>query len=320
MQKFNGKQYVGIALANHYGLDKESWDTRLDWTRTNINQLDQFIPDSPKTKYLYIKAMNAMNKTNKGIPTGYIMDLDATCSGVQIMAVLGKCKTSASTCNLINTGKREDTYTSVLNSISGVNITRTQIKEAIIPMLYGSKNKPRELFGEGTEELNAFNQAVYKTIPILGYLKRIANECWNKDATKHQFTMPDGHVVHLPSLQKRTYDVFGVPYSHYEVAPDSNPTPMLSAIVHATDAYVAREMVRMANKQGFQLAHIHDSYWTCPNYMNQVRQNYVHIMYDLAKGNLLNSIVNELLGEEVDIGYTDPDLYKEIKHAEYALS
>jgi hypothetical protein len=324
MQKINPMQYIAVAIANHYGLDKLSWDERINWVKTNMDNLENLVPSSPKTKYLYIKAVKALRDSQAGKPTGYIMDLDASCSGVQIMAVLGKCKTSASTCNLINTGKREDTYTSVLSSINGVNITRTQIKEAIVPMLYGSKAKPRELFGEGTKELKAFNQAVYKTIPILSSLKQLADECWNSNATVHRFTMPDGHVVKLPTLITRGYSFNSgknpVFYSHKEIGISSNSTPLLSAIVHATDAYVSRQMVRMANKQGFQLAHIHDSYFTSPVYMQQVRENYVHIMYELAKSTLLEDIVEELTGKRTEFEYSNPDLYKEIRYAEYALS
>lgn len=197
MQQFSGLGYLYIDIANQAGLDKEPWDTRIQWVKDNMDKLESLVPEDPKTKFLYIKAIDTLRNIDK--PTGFIMALDSTNSGVQIMAALGKCGISARTCNLINTGKREDLYGNILNQVNNSGITRQQIKDAIIPMLYGSKAAPRQLFGEGPQ-LQAFVYAVEKTVPILGEMKALMDSCWDIHKKYHQFTMPDGHVVRLPTM------------------------------------------------------------------------------------------------------------------------
>jgi hypothetical protein len=198
MQTFNPLQYLAIDIANHVGLDKAPWSERIQWVKDNMDNLESLVPNDPKSKFLYIKAVDTLRNIDK--PTGFIMALDSTNSGVQIMAALGKCAVSARTCNLVNTGKREDLYGNILNQVGSSGITRQQIKEAIIPMLYGSKAAPKKLFGEGTKQLQAFVYAVEKTVPILGEMKALMDSCWDINKKYHQFTMPDGHVVRLPTM------------------------------------------------------------------------------------------------------------------------
>lgn len=322
MQIFNPLQYVAIDLANHVGLDKKLWQERIQWVKDNIDCLEDLVPTDPKTKYLYLKALQVFR--NPSQPTGFIMALDSTNSGAQIMAVLGKCGVSARTCNVVNTGNREDLYGNIMNQIGTVNISRQDVKEAIVPMMYGSKAKPKELFGEGTPELEAFLQAVEKTVPILGEMRSLAKYCWNPEAIEHSWVMPDGHHVVLPStvIQKIRVEILGTSYTYQweEIGPDENSTPLLAHIVHAVDGYVAREMVRRANEAGFQLAHIHDSMWCAPKYMNQVRQFYKDILIQLAQSYLLEDIVSQLVGEPTKLTYTHPDLWREMEDAEYMLS
>lgn len=63
-----------------------------------------------------------------------------------------------------------------------------------------------------------------------------------------------------------------------------------------------------------------DSFWCHPMHMNEVRQAYVDILSEIAESNLLESIMSEITGEDVKLHFTDPELYKDIKNAEYALS
>jgi hypothetical protein len=319
MQKFNGLEYLCIDIAGQAGKDKLSWDDRINWVKTNINQLESLVPDDPKTKFLYIKAVHTLRNIDK--PTGFVMALDATNSGVQVMAALGKCGISARTCNLINTGIREDLYGAVLTKLQGVNISRDKVKEAIIPMLYGSKAAPRELFGEGTKELKAFVYAVESTIPILGELRALMDSCWGSNKKYHQFTMPDGHVVKLPTMvmHQERVEIFDTSFTYQwkDVGVSDNSTALLAHLCHATDAYIAREMVRRCD---FELAHIHDAYFASPIHMNEVRQTYIDIMSEIAESDLLESIMKDLTGESVKLNYDCPDLYLQIRQSEYMLS
>lgn len=317
MQKFSGLQYLAIDIANHAGLDKASWEERLKWVKEHFDELESFTPDDPKTKFLYIKAVNALRNITE--PTGFVMALDSTNSGVQIMAALGKCGISARTCNLVNTGKREDLYGNILAQIQASGITRQQIKDAIIPMLYGSKAAPKKLF-QG-KQLQAFVYAVEKTVPILGEMKALMDSCWDTSLKYHKFSLPDGHDLRLPTmvLHQERIEIADTSFTYQwkDVGVSEDSTSLLANVVHAVDGYVAREMVRRCP---FELAHIHDSFWTSPNNMNQVRETYVEILAEIAESDLLEEIMSQLTGKPVKLHFTDPDLYKDIKQSEYALS
>jgi len=240
------------------------------------------------------------------------------------MAALGKCGVSAKTCNMINTGKREDLYTNIMDQTQTKSISRDDVKSALVPMMYGSIKAPKELFGEGNPELKAFLYAVEKTVPILGEMHGLLTSCWNSDALEHSFTMPDGHVVVLPTMlyKMKRIEIFDTSFTYRwkDIGADENSTSILANVVHSVDAYVAREMVRRANKAGFQLAHIHDSFWSYPKYMNQVREFYRDIVAEIAASDLLEDIVEQLTGERVELTYTHPELYKDILESEYMLS
>jgi DNA-directed RNA polymerase len=79
-------------------------------------------------------------------------------------------------------------------------------------------------------------------------------------------------------------------------------------------------MVRRANKAGFKLAHIHDSYWCSPVHMGEVRQFYKDILIEIAKSNLLEDICSQIAGEKINLSFTHPDLWKDMEDAEYMLS
>ncbi|MCW6831719.1 hypothetical protein [Salmonella enterica] len=57
-----------------------------------------------------------------------------------------------------------------------------------------------------------------------------------------------------------------------------------------------------------------------PNYGNDLRRQYNQILSDIAKSNLLSFILSQVLGQEFTAGKLDNDMWKDVLHAEYALS
>lgn len=154
----------------------------------------------------------------------------------------------------------------------------------------------------------------------------IIRECWNPMTLYHRWTAPDGHVVKVKVEEKDKkrieIDELGVSFTYMYNAnmPSKRSTSLCPNYVHSIDGWIAREMVRRAHKQGFQLAHIHDSFWASPNHMNEVRQNYVDILAELAEMNALQKFCRELLDRPVILEKDTPDLAKYIRQSEYALS
>ena len=133
MQQFTGYEYLLIDIANKYGLDKETWATRIEWTENHIFDLEDMISTADEP-ILYMKAVRALRVSATAEETNHIMGLDCTASGLQIMAALMGCPTTAANVNLIDTGNREDVYNKVANTMTaiGTPITRPKIKHPVM--------------------------------------------------------------------------------------------------------------------------------------------------------------------------------------------
>jgi len=138
MQTFTPTEYLMIDIAGNFGLDKESWTDRISWFQTNEPLLKNLI-DQAEEPALYYAGVQAYRTASQGKPISYPISLDATASGAQILAILVGCSKSASLCNVISTGDREDLYTNIyeimcarLGTVS--KIDRADVKQAIMTL------------------------------------------------------------------------------------------------------------------------------------------------------------------------------------------
>lgn len=334
MKEFTPLEYIKISVANAYGLDRETWQDRLYWFDTIIwewyvedryrDAILGFIKEA-KEPILMEKGIRAYLDAIAGIPTGYIMGLDATASNLQLMAVLIGCPTTAKATNLINTGKREDAYEMVARD---VGLPRSTCKKPVMTSFFGSKQQPKELFGEGTPELAAFYEALdTHFVGAMEWMEDVQS-CWDPKATCYTFHMPDMHtsrikvmkavdkVIEIDELDHATFT-----HRLYENTCKDFGLFLQAHIVHAVDGYIVREMLRMANDQGFDLLTTHDNFWSSPNSMQNVRENYLKILIDLANSNCMQGILREITGNR-DLVFTKitKNLGNLMLDAEYALS
>jgi DNA-directed RNA polymerase len=133
--EFTGIQYLQIDIASNFGMDKDSWTDRIKWTQENDAQLEALLNQAEEPA-MFFAAVQAYRKAQKGLPSGYPISLDATSSGLQILACLTGCETSSRLCNVVPTGKREDAYTNLYASMleragDTAKITRDQAKDAV---------------------------------------------------------------------------------------------------------------------------------------------------------------------------------------------
>jgi DNA-directed RNA polymerase len=125
MIAFNESEYItpeGIdsikcAIASAFGQDKEIDEVKLKWYAENADTLDYKTAKEPHT------AMVQMMSLQSAIEDGYTnipREIDASCSQRQVVAVLTKCKTTASACNIYNPENNEiqDAYKLVANEMS----------------------------------------------------------------------------------------------------------------------------------------------------------------------------------------------------------
>lgn len=259
MKQFNSKQYVAIAVANAKGLDKKTWDERIQWVKDNYLVLEQLEP-TDSDKFLYRKAVKALRDSDMGKEIRYIMDLDCTNSGVQIMACLAKNSVSAINSNVLG-ASRNDVYGKIMEGIGDAGLTRKQVKEATIPALYGSVAEPKKLLGDGTPEYHAFQKGLSSAVPALKFLSKVCRMAWRDNITHYGWTLPDGAEVRIPNLgitkMRVELENTSFVYQYKSLECNDNYIPLLVNIIHSVDGWIAREMVRKAKSQGFQLAHIH---------------------------------------------------------------
>lgn len=259
MQTFTGFEYLMIDCANHYGLDKELFETRIQWVKDNMDTLESHADKADK-KPLFVKAVMAIRKAQAGIPTGHLVGFDATCSGIQVMSALTGCKAGAEATGLVDPNKRADAYTScteLMNEIlggEGISVPRKKAKTALMTACYGSKAQPLKLFGEDTPEIAAFYAAAYKLAPGAWQLLQDLLASWQPYAKMHAWQLPDGYEAKVKVMADKetrieVQELDGASFTHHYKENEGTKKGLANAanVVHSVDAYVLRNIHRRCN-------------------------------------------------------------------------
>lgn len=329
MQTFTGLDYIKIDVANSFGLDRLPWAERIHWVNNNEPDLEKLRGQTNKS-IAYAKAVRALRQAQAGEIVKHQVNLDATASGIQIMSAMSGCISGAKTVNLVNTGEREDVYDSMARRMTKIcekNFTRDDLKKPIMTFFYGSTAKPKEIFGEEGPELEAFYEALKTELPGAYQLRNLFLGLWEPDLQVYEWAMPDGHYAYVPVITPEEKGLEIDEENHFRFTmrvlkckPKEQGLALAANIVHSVDAWVCRLMVKRAHAQGFRISPIHDCFYVHPNYANQLRQNYIDIMAELAEMNMVRIIVSQL--KEMDFRYRklSNDLPALIRESEYALS
>lgn len=397
MQKFTGMQYLQIDIASNYGLDKSSWDDRLAWFKAHEHCLMEMLA-AAETPALYYAGVKAYEAALAGQPSGYPVSLDATASGMQILAALTGDRKAAELCNVVSTGRREDAYTGVYERMLDTigeegKIQRSDVKSAVMTALYGSKAVPKEVFGEGVL-LSIFYATMQEVAPAAWELNEAFLDMWNPEALCNSWVLPDNFHVHVKVMNqvKETVHFLNEPFETFRQvnAPTETGRSLGANTIHSIDGMIVREMNRRCNydmkivervyaalngegiegldtddemvinlwthykesgylsarildhlfhdnidlvdasvirellqslpDQPFQIMTIHDCFRCLPNYGNDLREQYNLQLQLIARSNLLQFLISQLLGRTIKIGKLDADLWKDIAETEYALS
>lgn len=404
MQKFTPMQYLQIDIASNFGFDKANWDVRLDWFDKNKHNLTELVPQADEPALFYA-GMQAYQDALAGTPSGYPISLDATSSGLQILAALTGDRSAAQLCNVVPTGDREDAYVLVYQWMLAVlgetsKISREKTKDAIMTALYGSKAVPKEVFGEGGL-LAVFYEAMKTLAPAAWELNEMFLALWDPEAYSFEWVLPDNfhvktkvmaQVMDTVHFLNEPFDVF-----HQVNQPISEGRALGANTVHSIDGMIVREMVRRCDydisrivairrvldgtatdkkyqdkafmkqqmeqavilwehyqKSGylsarildhitpetlsimdrdvivelldslpakpFKIMTIHDCFRCLPNYGNDLREQYTHQLYLIARSNLLSFLLSQIVGREVLINKLDPTMHLDVLKSDYALS
>lgn len=250
-QEFTGKEYLKIDIANNFGLDKENWDTRIVWFDQNESQLHALLKQAEEPALFYA-GLVAWEKAQKGEPSGYPISLDATASGIQILAVLAGDRKAAELCNVVDTGRREDAYNVIykdMNDKTGNTgrIDRKLTKKAIMTSFYGSTAQPKNVFGEG-ELLTLFYDTMVERAPGAWEINESMLAIWDPTKLENSWILPDNFHVKVKVMKEigQTVHFLNEPYDvRYSVnAPIEGGRSLGANLVHSIDGMIVREMGR----------------------------------------------------------------------------
>ena len=266
---YTGFEYLLIDCANHFGLDKLLFEDRIGWSRTNLDQLES-LTDMAESAYLYMKSVAAIRKAQQGIPTGHLVALDAVCSGMQIMSAITGCLSGARATGLVDPNRRADAYTELTQRMqvilgSNIHVTRKDAKAALMTSCYGSKEQPKIIFGEDTQELAAFYQACMEMAPGAFELLQELLDTWQPYALVHAWKLPDGYDARVKVMQREEtrievdeLDHASFTYEYYVNQGTKKGLSNVANVVHSIDAFILREMVRRCNHHGLNIKAIND--------------------------------------------------------------
>ena len=251
MQMFTGKQYLKIDIANNFGLDQEDWDVRLKWFDDNEHQLDKLIKQAEEPA-LFFAGIQAWKKTLKGEPSAYPISLDATASGIQLLACMTGDRKAARLCNVVDTGHREDAYTGLYTSMieklgDTAKIDRKGTKQAIMTAFYSSTAVPKRIFGDGPL-LDTFYETMKEGAPGAWELTEAFLSIWDETKYSYNWVMPDNYHVKIKVMKTVSENVhflnepFEVQYSVNE--PIEKGRSLGANANHSVDGMLVREMVR----------------------------------------------------------------------------
>lgn len=405
MMKFTGKQYLMIDIASNFGLDKKKWSERLDWFSEHEHELESLV-NQADTPALYYAGVQAWRAVQRGEPIGYPISLDATSSGLQLLACLTGDRSAASLCNVIDVGERMDAYRAIYDAMLAVvgenaKIDREVVKKAIMTALYGSEAKPKEAFGTG-QLLRVFEDTMSTQAPAAWELNKAFLDMWDNEAYVNSWVLPDNFHVHVKVMAsfEETVHFLNKPYKvyHKENHPKEKGRSLSANTIHSIDGMIVREIARRCDhnverisqlkqlvqdykggyrpplmfvedkeaaemvrtlwnhyeesgylsarildylhpenfcmvdwrviddlleslpKKPFKVLSIHDCFRVLPQYGNDLRLQYNNQLMLIARSNLLQYIIRQLIHMDVNIGKLDPTLWKEIMAADYALS
>ena len=287
MTNYSALDYIKIDIANAAGHDKKTFEQRIAWVNS-VKDLRSKLNQAEKPAE-YLAGVLALEDAYAGIPSGHLVGLDACASGVTIMGILTGCHTTSKNTGVVGK-KRMDFYkvcTEAMNEMltEDVEVSRTDAKKSTMVHYYGSKAKPKEIFGEDTDELMAFYAAQETIATGACYMMKELLDSWQPYALEHSHTLPDGFNAIVPVLQKCKTKIeidelqhSCISFIYKDNVGSEKGLAVAANAVHGVDAFLVREVVRRCNYDRNHLTFISDLLALhCRNASITITAGYHHI-------------------------------------------
>lgn len=270
MEKFTPIQYLKIDIANSWGLDKLNWDARIAWFDDNAANMGELIQQA-KEPALFYAGCKAYENALNGVPSGYMISLDATSSGLQLLAALTGDSKAAKLCNVLDfseeaVAQRRDGYTVIYNRMlaqvgEAAKIDRDDVKYAIMTALYSSKAAPKQVFGEGAL-LDLFYDTMSDSAPGAWELNEAMLGLWDPTTLSHDWVLPDNFHVKVKVMDsiKETVHFLNEPFDvfHKVNRPMKDGRSLGANTIHSIDGMIVREMTRRCDYDVLKINELYD--------------------------------------------------------------
>lgn len=253
-QQFSPRQYLQMDIANHFGLDKEDWDVRLAWFENHKDVLDGMLQQA-EVPAQYFAAVTAWYEVQQGNAIGYPIALDATASGMQILACLTGDRRAAQLCNVVNMGRRMDAYTEVYRYMLAKTgeqgrVTRDMVKVGVMTSLYNSEAEPKKVFGAGVL-LTKFYETMEEELPAVWELNQYYKSIWDATRSTYEWVLPDNFHVVCKVTDYVNEEVLFLG-EHFDVVtkihgPTAEGRSLSANTTHSIDGMIVREIGRRCN-------------------------------------------------------------------------
>jgi hypothetical protein len=228
--------WLHMDVARSYGLDKATWQERLQWSLANPG-----LQQGAKEPFLYKSAHEALQRAYRGEAIDHVISLDATASGIQCLSLMAQDGESARRVNL-GSDRVNNVYRDVQAEMGPFDYERT--KRATMTHFYESVMTPLQLFGENYPK---FLAAMEKSMPGPTAIRDAVASCMDC-REQYRWTMMDGYevVMDVTSPVECTMDLgAGHSISWMEHRKAGVATKGLTAnVTHSLDALVLREVLR----------------------------------------------------------------------------
>lgn len=260
---FTSAQWSLIDLSNQYGLDKKPFEERIEWAKSLLPEIhkceglldlgsafEETIENASEPELFTAALLNVWDIC-RGVPTGHYIELDSAASGCQLMSVATRCVTGMRNTGAIGDDV-PDLYTTIFKLMKAeapelTIISRSAVKKATVPYMYGSSKAPITVFGD---MYKLFTDCYYKAVPRAEVIKNLLIGAWDENADFYEWELPDGHTAHIKVIteDKEVMHFNGQPFTYiYKKIGTKKKgelgTKALSArVIHSLDAYVLREV------------------------------------------------------------------------------
>jgi len=349
------ERWLRFQVATCYGLDKETLNDRLLWTYENEDLIERIATDPIDSQpeweeveepWQFLSACDefyhCVIKRDR-ISTGLPIAIDATCSGMQILAGLAKDKSTAELVNVTKSDRPQDAYKVVAELAKPQcpkqiqpYMDRKTVKRTVMTIPYNAKPFSNRSYirealrekgympesGELGETVTAVRNALSNKFPgpmnVMKWIESEVSKAIKRGTTEIKWVTPSGFVVSQRIFKKNveriTLQVLGQCKMHVadgdtnKVDKARHKAATAPNLIHSLDASL---LCLSALDFNYPIALIHDSVLCRATDMTElsriVREKY---MYLFAEHDYLTDFANQIGAE------TEPPIIGDLKPSE----